>query len=53
MIDNKFKNAIIKQLDTLVVSYEKSIKQVKALKKKMVSGYKPEKNYMRKPKVKK
>ena len=53
MIDNKFKNAIIKQLDTLVVSYEKSIKKVKALKKKMTSGYKPEKNYMRKTKVKK
>ena len=53
MIDNKLTNVIIKQLDKLIESYEKSIARIKAMKKKITSGYKPEKNYMRKPKVRK
>jgi|TARA_R110000803_G_scaffold57045_1_gene114836 hypothetical protein len=53
MIDNKLINVIIKQLDKLIESYEKSIDRIKFMKKKIKSGYKPEKNYMRKLKVKK
>jgi hypothetical protein len=53
MSDNKITNAIIKQLDKLIASYEKSIAQIKIMKKKMKLKYKPEKNYMRKTKVKK
>jgi len=53
MSDNKITNVIIKQLDKLIASYEKSIAQIKVMKKKMKLKYKPEKNYMRKPKVKK
>jgi len=53
MSNNKITNVIIKQLDKLIASYEKSIAQIKVMKKKMKLKYKPEKNYMRKPKVKK
>ena len=53
MSDNKITNVIVKQLDKLIASDEKSITQIKVMKKKMKLKYKPEKNYMRKPKVKK
>ena len=35
MSDNKITNVIIKQLDKLIESYEKSIAQIKVIKKKM------------------